>query len=389
VITCELGKNRLKLLEGLVVVDNYGEKITEKITILDEFINSSSEYAIKQAAESIVEELQSIIDLVEHIEDTDVSQHFISKITMIFAEIEGCLVDKITPNYCCAVAIAKDEALYLAEWIEYHRLVGIDKFIIYDNDSTDNTADVLAPYVTMGIVEHILWQGVGQQNLAYLDALRRLRYESEWLAFIDIDEFIVPLSSETIVEFLRELSDDVGQVLIDWRSFNSSGHITKPEGLVIENYTMRSERNNCFKAIVRPSYALLDLIGARCPHWFDGIEGRTVNEEGIEIVGDLFTYIEGEGRLQHKMAVYHYLVKSKEEFFIRRSRAKADTGSTFCEERKITLEQLFIEADCYNYEKCFGKNKNDRYDIYDDYMFKYVDRVKEALTQTREFDQRR
>ncbi|GMO23401.1 MAG: hypothetical protein Ta2B_02600 [Termitinemataceae bacterium] len=36
------------------------------------------------------------------------------------------------------VAIVKNEASYIKEWIEYHRLVGVDRFYIYDDNSTDN-----------------------------------------------------------------------------------------------------------------------------------------------------------------------------------------------------------------------------------------------------------
>lgn len=37
------------------------------------------------------------------------------------------------------VAIAKNEGLYLKEWIEYHKLVGVTKIYFYDNESEDNT----------------------------------------------------------------------------------------------------------------------------------------------------------------------------------------------------------------------------------------------------------
>lgn len=48
------------------------------------------------------------------------------------------------------VAIAKNEGLYLKEWIEYHLLVGIKKIYFYDNESEDNTKDILEPYIVGG-----------------------------------------------------------------------------------------------------------------------------------------------------------------------------------------------------------------------------------------------
>ncbi len=58
------------------------------------------------------------------------------------------------PEYYLAVcAIAKNEGAYFEEWIEWHRKLGVEKFYIYDNESTDNTKEILAPYVESGLVE--------------------------------------------------------------------------------------------------------------------------------------------------------------------------------------------------------------------------------------------
>ena len=56
--------------------------------------------------------------------------------------------DKSTPKYYLAVcAIAKNEGPYFQEWIEWHRKQGVEKFYIYDNESTDCTKEVLKPYI--------------------------------------------------------------------------------------------------------------------------------------------------------------------------------------------------------------------------------------------------
>lgn len=47
--------------------------------------------------------------------------------------------------------IFKDEAPYLEEWIEYHRLVGVDRFYLYDNNSSDDYMDRIRRYVDEGI----------------------------------------------------------------------------------------------------------------------------------------------------------------------------------------------------------------------------------------------
>ena len=49
--------------------------------------------------------------------------------------------------YLAMCTMYRDHAAYLAEWIEFHRLVGAERFFLYDNGSTDNHREVLAPYV--------------------------------------------------------------------------------------------------------------------------------------------------------------------------------------------------------------------------------------------------
>ncbi|MBQ3442569.1 MAG: glycosyltransferase family 92 protein [Selenomonadaceae bacterium] len=57
-------------------------------------------------------------------------------------------VDKNLFLYDLAVvAIFKDEARYLREWLDYHLAAGVEHFYLYNNDSSDDYATVLAPYV--------------------------------------------------------------------------------------------------------------------------------------------------------------------------------------------------------------------------------------------------
>src|SRR4029079_6813486 len=56
------------------------------------------------------------------------------------------------PYYLSVVAIVKNEVRYLEEWLDFHCLVGCSHFYIYDNGSTDGTADLLRKYECKGIV---------------------------------------------------------------------------------------------------------------------------------------------------------------------------------------------------------------------------------------------
>ena len=52
------------------------------------------------------------------------------------------------------VAIMKNEGPYLKEWIEFHKLVGVQKFYLYDNESNDDSRKILEPYIKEGLVIH-------------------------------------------------------------------------------------------------------------------------------------------------------------------------------------------------------------------------------------------
>lgn len=165
--------------------------------------------------------------------------------------------DMPAPKYKLAIcAIMKNEGPYLREWIEYHRLVGVDKFYLYDNDSSDDTKRILAPYIKSGLVEYTYFPGEKRQLPAYQDCIARFKMDAKWIAFVDLDEFIVPKKYNTITELLDTMPGNISQVVIDWEIFGSNGHQTKPVGLVMDNYTMRARKSWLYKSIVNPRMVL-------------------------------------------------------------------------------------------------------------------------------------
>ncbi len=136
-----------------------------------------------------------------------------------------------TPKkYTLAVgAIFKNEAPWFKEWIEYHQIVGVEHFYLYNNGSTDNYLEVLDPYVKSGVVTIIDWPNRNQETWgnepfmwvkttqvsAYEDAMKvRALNETKWLALIDIDEFMVPVKLNTMTAVLENHKDSPGISLL-------------------------------------------------------------------------------------------------------------------------------------------------------------------------------
>ncbi len=143
------------------------------------------------------------------------------------------------PKYNVSIcAIFKNEAKYLKEWIEYHLIVGIDHFYMYNNNSTDNFKDVLNSYIEKGIVTLIDWEKNQAQMECYRTCINDYSKETKWLGFIDIDEFVTPIKYDSVYEFLSNF-ENRGSVLIFWKIFGTSGMINRNEkGLVTNDLTI-------------------------------------------------------------------------------------------------------------------------------------------------------
>jgi hypothetical protein len=223
----------------------------------------------------------------------------------------------VPKNYLSVVAIIKNEGAYITEWLEYHLITGVSKFYIYDNESEDNLKEILQPYIKSGIVEYIYCPGRAKQVWAYNDILKKAREETYWLAVIDCDEFIVPISAETIPEALKEF-EGYGGVGINWLVYGSGGQKTKTDGLVVERFKDHSvkgfDRNVHIKTIVNARYVIkVDVHNA-----FYIVKKYCVNTKGEKIEG-AFNY----NILFGKMRINHYFTKSYEEFLQKRQRGMA------------------------------------------------------------------
>ncbi len=220
------------------------------------------------------------------------------------------------PQYLSLCAIVKNEAPYLPEWIEFYKLVGVEKFYIYDNESSDNTKEVLKPYIDAGDVVYTYQPGQAQQVVAYNDAVKKYKNETKWLGFFDLDEFVMPLSTKTIPEFLKDYEEECG-VVIYWLVYGDNGYKTKTDGLVLERFTAHSEEgfggNVLIKTIANPR-EIKEMVVHHALY-----RGGFAKDE----VGRIIAGPRGECSVK-KIRMNHYFGKSFEEFVQKRNRGKAD-----------------------------------------------------------------
>jgi hypothetical protein len=226
-----------------------------------------------------------------------------------------CDKDGCVPVYLSIMAILKDEAPYLAEWVEYHLLVDVNQFWLIDNNSSDNPSNVLQPYITAGFVNLTSWPAQGQQEVIYNHFLPILKRKSYWLAVIDIDEFLVPVITRSVAMILRSLEYACG-VSVNWVTYGTNGKAHKEDGLVIERFKRHSEWQNVInrhtKVIMNPRKVRKLIVHDH--HYLNGEHSRNVF--GVINEGDFL----GRPPVHEVLRLNHYWTKSVQEFVQKRLR---------------------------------------------------------------------
>jgi glycosyl transferase family 92 len=224
--------------------------------------------------------------------------------------------------YLAVAAIYRNEAPYLREWIEFHRLVGVERFFLYNNESTDEHMEVLAPYIDEGIVEWEDFPGFPPQLACYQHVIDTRRDAARWIAFIDVDEFLFSPTWLPIPEILREFEDHNG-VAVNCAVFGTSGHQTPPPGLVLENYTRRlgleRPRTRTVKAIVNPQ--TVRRAGHSAHYFIYHDKVRAVDELGRTVKGTM-----NDSASVERLRINHYFTRSQEERMRKLAAPRVDNG---------------------------------------------------------------
>ena len=240
--------------------------------------------------------------------------------------------------YLSICTMYRDHASYLLEWLEFHRLVGADHFLLYDNGSVDDHLEVLGPYIDEGIVDLHDWPRHPGLTSAFDHCVEHHRLDSRWISFIDIDEFLFSPTGTPVAEILRDYESSPG-VGVNRVPFGPSGHGTRPPGLVIENYVRRPKvMQTVIKSIVDPT-AVERCRGA---HHFSYRDGRCAVDElkrNLDPARLIPAEMARAGKTARSNACFtesfsaerlrinHYATKSVEEWEAKVALPRPDTGT--------------------------------------------------------------
>ena len=170
--------------------------------------------------------------------------------------------------------IIKNENEYLDEWLNHYRGIGVDKFFIYDNNSSTPIKS------SEDDVEVILWDNekFGSQNNAYLNCCKT--YPSfDYIGFFDTDEFYYSISMniKTDINHLKEKFGEFDGLAIYWRMYG------KPSPYFIERQPIINYKhyhvNDHIKSFLNPK----SVISFSQPHFSNLNSQNYIDELGRNV----------------------------------------------------------------------------------------------------------
>lgn len=231
---------------------------------------------------------------------------------------------------CC---IAKCENRYLQEWVDYHLSLGFSQIYIWDNNNPDgeHPEDVLPDYSQVTILNCRGEKAF--QNKAYTKFYKEHGKDYDWIAFIDIDEFIT-FSDEshikTIDAFLSRYDDNVQIVHLNWMCYGDDEVVGLDRFDVVTRFLhplpfdkhiqYDFPENNHVKSIIRGGIEIGDLqITVHTPREGDF---TVFDADGNPCPNDYF-----HPYTFHTAYIRHYVTKTIDEWLTKISRGRVSLNN--------------------------------------------------------------
>ncbi len=139
-----------------------------------------------------------------------------------------------------AISMMKDEAPFLLEWYAHHLAVGFTKILVYTNDCSDGTDDMLIRLEELGLGYHRrndIPEGVKPQPSAMKHAqIEPVVASADWVLMFDADEFLCINYADGTLDPMLDAAGDANGIVITWRIFGSGGVIDWSRDPVTEQY---------------------------------------------------------------------------------------------------------------------------------------------------------
>jgi hypothetical protein len=191
------------------------------------------------------------------------------------------------------MAIFKNEAMGIREWIEHYKWQGADKILLLDNNSTDDWKDKIAGLEENVTVLPAPKNHVQAENYKEIGIPWLKENGIQLVATLDLDEYMFATDGKTLKQYVLEIfgsTDRPSQFSCGWTMFGSSGYTNQPNNIRASFTWKKSIIDGNKKSIAWVS----DVREIYGPHAFE-VSGKTI---GCPV----------------NIQVNHYAIQSREYF---------------------------------------------------------------------------
>ncbi|MGB0799112.1 MAG: glycosyltransferase family 2 protein [Planktomarina sp.] len=242
-----------------------------------------------------------------------------------------------------AVSMMKDEAPFLLEWVAHHLAVGFTDILVYTNECSDGTVEMLQRLETLGLGYHrenIIPEGIKPQPSALKHAqVEPLVQTADWVMVFDADEFLVLRHPSGHLDGM--ISDAVAQdangIVVTWRIFGSNDVVDWSRDPVSEQYTRAAP------PLWNKGWGVKTLFKFDPDYWKLGIHRPSIKNKHLETgYPDTIKWLNGSGRPMEEWFKFrgwrsirrtlgydwaqmnHYAVKSVDSYAVRKFRGNVN-----------------------------------------------------------------
>ncbi|WP_425050326.1 glycosyltransferase family 2 protein [Psychromarinibacter sp. S121] len=239
------------------------------------------------------------------------------------------------------VTCMKNEGPFLLEWLAWHRMIGVDDFLIYTNDCDDGTDKLLDLLQARGMVQHRQNPFRETGDKPQKAALRAASDESVvqqagWILPMDVDEFVNIHVGEGRLPDLYAAIGGANAISLTWRLFGNADidafedvPVTRQFHRCAPHLIRRPHQAWAFKTLYRNQ----NLFGRLAVHrpkklnperagqvrWVNG-SGQPMPESvlrtGWRSTGESYGY--------DLVTLNHYAVRSAESYLVKRRRGRVN-----------------------------------------------------------------
>ena len=279
-----------------------------------------------------------------------------------------------------AVSMMKDEGPFLIEWVAHHLAVGFSDLVVYTNDCSDGTDDMLIRLEELGLAHHrrnVIPEGIRPQPSALNHAQEEpVVGKSDWVMVFDADEFLsIRYGNGTLDDLIAGAkAQDANGIVVTWRIFGSGGVVNWSRAPVTEQYLLAAP------PMWNKGWGVKTLFTFDPDYWKLGIHRPKMKNRHIDTpFPDSVKWLNGSGREMEDyfkfrgwrsitrtvgydwVQLNHYAVKSVDSYAIRKMRGNVNN-----------------KKDKYNSDYW---SLQDRNEVRDDTMLRYSDRRNQIIAE--------